>query len=144
MQVRIRRRDPRVALPRYQTPGSAGFDLAAAEDATIQPGEIRLIRTGLVVEVPDGHFLAVIARSSTPLRRGLVVANAVGVIDSDYCGPDDEVLIEVMNVTRAAVAVAFGDRLAQGLILPVARAEWVEVTGSDRPTRGGVGSTGSR
>lgn len=144
MKVRIHRCDPQVALPGYQTAGSAGFDLASAEDATIQPGEIRLIRTGLVVEVPDGHFLAVIARSSTPLKRGLVVANAVGVIDSDYCGPGDEILIEVMNVTPRAVNVVRGDRLAQGLILPVVRAEWVEVDTPARPRRGGVGSTGSR
>lgn len=144
MKVRIHRCDPQVALPGYQTAGSAGFDLASAEDATIQPGEIRLIRTGLVVEVPDGHFLAVIARSSTPLKRGLVVANAVGVIDSDYCGPGDEILIEVMNVTPRAVNVVRGDRLAQGLILPVVRAEWVEVDVPARPRRGGVGSTGSR
>lgn len=142
MKVRIHRRDSAVALPRYQTSGSAGFDLAAAADVTLEPGEIRLVPTGLVVETPAGYFFAVIARSSTPIKKGLMVANGVGVIDSDYCGPDDEVLVEVINVTRGTVTVRRGDRLAQGLFIPVVQAEWEEIGTPDAPSRGGVGSTG--
>lgn len=142
MKVRIHRRDGAVALPRYQTSGSAGFDLAAAADLTLEPGEIRLVPTGIVIETPPGYFLAVIARSSTPIKKGLMVANGVGVIDSDYRGPDDEVLVEVINVTRGTVTVRRGDRLAQGLFIPVVQAEWEEIGTPAVPSRGGLGSTG--
>jgi len=140
--VRIHRLFASVSLPEYQTAGAAGFDLASAADVTIPPGGIALVPTGLVIEVPRGHFLAIFARSSTPLKRGLIVANGVGVVDSDYCGPQDEIKIQLMNVTDAAVTVARGDRLAQGIILPFVRAEWDETDAPQAPTRGGFGSTG--
>lgn len=131
-------------LPSYQTAGAAGFDLAASADVTIGPGQIVLVPTGLVIEVPAGHFLGIFARSSTPLKRGLVVANGVGVVDSDYCGPADEIRIQVLNVSRESVVVRRGDRLAQGIILPFVRAEWREEEDApERPTRGGFGSTGT-
>jgi dUTP diphosphatase len=144
LPVRIRRRNPSIPLPEYQTPGAAGFDLAASEDVLVQPAAIALIPTGLVIHVPDGHFLGIFARSSTPLKRGLMVANGVGVIDGDYCGPDDEIKIQVLNFTAAPVQVKSGDRIAQGLLIPVARAEWHEADGDLREgSRGGFGATGS-
>jgi dUTP pyrophosphatase len=142
MDVRITRRESAVPLPRYQTEGAAGFDLASAVDMTVQPGEVTLVPTGLVIEVPVGHFLGIFARSSTPLKRGLMVANGVGIVDADYCGPTDEIRIEVLNFTAAPVTIARGDRLAQGVILPFVRAEWREATTIDRRDRGGFGGTG--
>src|SRR6185295_14520706 len=103
LSVRIRRLDSSVALPKYQTPGAAGFDLAASADVTIPPGTIALVPTGLVIQVPAGHFLGIFARSSTPLKKGLMVANGVGVVDQDYCGPADEVKIQVLNFTAEPV-----------------------------------------
>ena len=143
MRLKIRRLDSTVALPSYGTDESAGFDLASSQDVTIQAGRIALVRTGLVIEVPSGHFLAIFARSSTPLKRGLMVANGVGVIDPDYSGPDDEVLIQVLNVTDADVHVQRGDRLAQGIVLPAPRVTWTEVETIRDVTRGGFGATGS-
>ncbi len=143
LTVRILRLDPAIPLPSYETAGAAGFDLASSVDMTIEPGEVTLVPTGLVIEVPAGHFLGVFARSSTPLKRGLMVANGVGVVDSDYCGPADEIKIEVLNFTGKPVSVRRGDRLAQGVILPIVRAEWREDGAIDRPTRGGFGATGS-
>ena len=140
--VRIRRLDPSVELPAYATAGSAAFDLAASETIVVAPGEVRLVPTGLVIEVPAGMFLGVFARSSTPLKRGLMVANGVGVLDADYCGPADEVKVQVLNVTEAPVVVRRGDRIAQGIVLPAPRVEWEEVEEMARPTRGGFGSTG--
>src|SRR3954465_11948605 len=152
LPVRVRRLDPPVPLPEYQTSGAAGFDLAASRDTTVEPGGITLVPTGLVIAVPDGYFPAIFAgtifpplfaRSSTPLRRGLMVANGVGVIDSDYCGDTDEIKIQVLNVTKAPVTVAKGDRIAQGLFIPVSRAVWQEETESLRQgARGGFGATG--
>ena len=107
------------------------------------PRQIALVRTGLVIEVPTGYFLAIFARSSTPLKRGLIVSNGVGVIDPDYSGPNDEVMIQVMNVTDSDVSIHRGDRLAQGIILPAPRVAWEEVTEIREVTRGGFGATGT-
>jgi dUTP pyrophosphatase len=143
MRLKIKRLDPTVPLPSYGTDESAGFDLAAAHDVTIAPRAIALIRTGLVIEVPTGHFLAIFARSSTPLKRGLIVSNGVGVIDPDYSGPSDEVMIQVLNVIDRHVSVTRGDRLAQGIILPAPRISWNEVDEIRAVTRGGFGATGN-
>ena len=142
MRLKIRRLDPTISLPTYGTHESAGFDLAAAHDITVEPRQIVLVRTGLVIEVPSGHFLAIFARSSTPLKRGLVVANGVGVVDADYSGPTDEILVQVLNITDSAVQVARGDRLAQGIVLPAPRVTWDEVADIRQDARGGFGSTG--
>ena len=142
MLLRIKRLDPTIPLPTPATGGAAGFDLAAAEDVAIPPHQIRLVGTGLVIAVPNGHFLGIFARSSTPLKRGLIVANGVGVVDADYCGPADEVKVQVLNVTDAPVLVKRGDRIAQGIVLPAPRVEWQEVAEMQTPTRGGFGSTG--
>jgi dUTP pyrophosphatase len=142
LPVRILRLDSGVPLPSYETSGAAGFDLASSVDMTIGPGQVTLVPTGLVIEVPAGHLLGVFARSSTPIKRGLMVANGVGVVDADYCGPADEIKIEVLNFTSQPVTVRRGDRLAQGVILPFVRADWQEVDAIDRPTRGGFGVTG--
>jgi dUTP pyrophosphatase len=131
-----------VSLPSYGTSEAAGFDLASAHDVVVQPGQIVLVRTGLVIEVPTGYFLAIFARSSTPLKRGLMVANGVGVLDPDYSGPNDEVMIQVMNVTESDVQIRRGDRLAQGIVLPAARVAWEEVDEIRETTRGGFGATG--
>jgi dUTP pyrophosphatase len=141
LSVRIRRVHPDAVLPEYQTQGAAAFDLAASEQVRVAPGEVKLVPTGLVIQVPSAMFLGIFARSSTPLKRGLMVANGVGVIDPDYCGPDDEVKIEVYNFTSNEVIVRAGDRIAQGILLPAARVQWVEDDSSNRPTRGGFGAT---
>src|SRR6187399_828976 len=142
ISVRIRRLHDSVALPAYQTDGAAGFDLAASEDVLVAPSSIALIPTGLVIQVPEGHFLGIFARSSTPLKRGLMVANGVGVVDSDYSGPNDEIMVQVLNFTPTAVHVTRGDRLAQGIVLPAPRVSWEEVIDIRAETRGGFGATG--
>jgi dUTP pyrophosphatase len=142
MRLKIRRLDPTVSLPTYGTDEAAGFDLAAAHDVSVAPGQIALVRTGLVIEVPTGHFLGIFARSSTPLKRGLMVANGVGVIDPDYSGPDDEVMVQLLNFTSTEVQVKRGDRLAQAVVLPAPRVSWQEVSEIREVTRGGFGATG--
>ena len=143
MRLNIKRLDSTIPLPAYGTDEAAGFDLAAAHDLTVRPREIALVRTGLIIEVPTGHCLAIFARSSTPLKRGLQVANGVGIIDPDYNGPADEVMIQVLNFTTADVEIRRGDRLAQGIILPAPRVRWQEVTEIQQITRGGFGATGN-
>jgi dUTP diphosphatase len=140
--VRIKRLAPSVQLPRYESDGAAAFDLAASADVTVEAGQVVLIPTGLIIEVPSGMFLGIFARSSTPLKRGLMVANGVGIVDEDYCGPHDEVKVAVVNFTSAPVRVAAGDRIAQAMLLPVNRVTWEEVDVIRRDSRGGFGSTG--
>lgn len=141
MKVKIKKRSPDINLPEYQTAGSAGFDLAVGEDCTIAPGEIKLIHTGLVIKVPKGHFLLIVARSSTPKKKGLSMPHGIGVLDSDYCGEDDEILLQVINFTKRRVEVKKGERIAQGIIVPYKRAKFVKVDTMGK-SRGGLGSTG--
>lgn len=141
MTVTITRLSPDVPMPAYATAGAAAFDLAASADTVVPPHAITLVPTGLVVAVPAGHFLAILARSSTPLKRGLMVANGVGVVDADYCGPADEVKIQVINVTDQPVTVAAGDRIAQGMVLAAPRVTFAEGA-TAAASRGGFGSTG--
>src|SRR5688572_18606173 len=143
MRLKIKRLDPGVGLPEPATAGAAGFDLASAVDVVIPPHQIRLVGTGLVIAVPDGHFLGIFARSSTPLKRGLMVANGVGVVDADYSGPRDEIKVQLLNLTNETVTVTRGDRLAQGIVLPAPAVTWEEVSEMAVPTRGGFGSTGA-
>jgi dUTP pyrophosphatase len=142
MRVRVRRLHPSIALPAYQSPEAVAFDFAAREQVGVPPGAVVLVPTGLVIEVPAGHALLVVARSSLPIRKRLMVANGIGVIDRDYCGPDDEIKVEVFNFSDATVTIEAGERIAQGLLVPVGRAEWEESDDSQAPSRGGFGSTG--
>ena len=141
MTLRVTRIHPDAELPAYQTAEAAGFDLASVADVTVEPGQVALIPTGLVIQVPFRMFLGIFARSSTPLKRGLMIANGVGVIDPDYCGREDEVKIAVMNFTREPVTVRAGDRIAQGILLDAPRVQWAEAE-PDSPSRGGFGSSG--
>jgi dUTP pyrophosphatase len=142
LTVHVTRIHPAARLPQYESEDAAAFDLSAVADVTIPPGRVALVPTGLIVQVPVRMFLGIFARSSTPVKRGLMVANGVGVIDPDYCGPDDEVKIAVMNFTDAAVTVRSGDRIAQGIFLEAPRVRWVEGEPREK-SRGGFGATGS-
>ena len=142
MNVRIKRNDPSTPLPQYHTSESAGFDIASSVDITVPVGEVVKIPTGLVIEAPKGHFLLIAARSSLPLKKGLAMANGIGVIDPDYAGPKDEISIIAINFTQKPVEVKKGERLAQGIFLPVEQASWEEVDQLREKDRGGVGSTG--
>ncbi|MCC6847945.1 MAG: dUTP diphosphatase [Deltaproteobacteria bacterium] len=141
LTVRITRRDPRAQVPEYQTEGAAAFDLAILDDAAVPARSHALLPTGLVIGVPADHVFHVYARSSLFKKFGLVLANGVGVIDPDYCGADDEVLISVWNPGDRDVRVPAGTRIAQGIVFPRPRVRWV-VTEATGPGRGGFGSTG--
>lgn len=132
---------PEARIPQYESEDAAAFDLASVADVTVEPGGVALVPTGLVIQVPVRMFLGIFARSSTPVKRGLMVANGVGVIDPDYCGPEDEVKIAVMNFTDAPVIVKAGDRIAQGIFLEAPRVRWVEGAPREQ-SRGGFGATG--
>jgi len=133
-----------LAPPLYASDGAAGADLRAALDdpMTIPPGGRAVVPTGLVLEIPSGWEGQVRARSGLALKKGLALANGVGTIDSDYRG---EVGVLVVNLGGDPVTIARGERIAQLVLAPVARAEFEEageLRDSVRGT-GGFGSTGS-
>lgn len=143
MQVKIKRIDKSLPLPEYQTSGSVGFDLYSRENINIAPQAIALIPTNVIIDIPEGYMLVVVTRSSTPKRKGLLVPHGVGIVDQDYHGPEDEVLLQVKNFTDQAVKVDRGERIGQAVFVRVDQAQWQEVEATTKnQTRGGFGSTG--
>lgn len=142
MKVKIKRLDKNSPLPIYATPGSVAFDIAASETTEIAPHEVGLIPTGLIISVPVGCALMLVARSSMPRRYGLLIPNGVGIIDQDYCGPGDEFKIQVYNFIDKMVCVKKGERLAQGIFVKIEKADWEEIEEINNKNRGGFGSTG--
>ncbi|MDO8463374.1 MAG: dUTP diphosphatase [bacterium] len=144
LSVTITRIDTSLPLPTYQTEGAVAFDLAPRVDATIAPGAVAYVPANLIVAVPAGYALLIAGRSSLH-KKGLVLANQLGIVDEDYCGPDDELLLALRNITDQPVMVERGQRLAQGFFTPTSRAVWIEIAQKDviAKTRGGWGSTGA-
>jgi dUTP pyrophosphatase len=141
LQVNIKRVDPELPLPGYATSGSVGFDLICRQDTEIGPGHLARIPGNIIVETPPGYMLLLTMRSSTAQRKGLLIPNGVGVIDQDYCGEGDELMVSVYNFRNEAVTVMRGERVAQGIFVPIARVVWHEVNQIGQG-RGGFGSTG--
>ncbi len=141
LKVAIKRIDPALPLPMYATAGSVGFDLYCREETEIMPRQLARIPANVVVRTPPGYMLLLTMRSSTARRKGLLIPNGVGVIDQDYCGEGDELLISVYNFKDEAVFVHYGERVAQGIFVPIMRVAWQEVDEMGQ-ARGGFGSTG--
>jgi dUTP pyrophosphatase len=129
-------------LPVYQSESAAGADLFALAGEKIPPFGTALIKTGIALEIPEGHVGLVCARSGMALKRGLAPANKVGVIDSDYRG---EIMVALYNQTGSDREVSKGERIAQLLIVPCAKAEFCEAETLSETGRGegGFGSTGT-
>ncbi len=108
----------------------------------MHPAEIRLVPANVVVAVPPGYMLMIAARSSLPLRKGLMIPNGVGIVDQDYCGPEDEIQVQVYNFSKQPVDVEKGERIAQGILVRVDKVEWEESQALSEKSRGGFGSTG--
>ncbi len=142
LPVSIRRIDQSLPLPSYHTSGAAAFDLVTREDTCVQPGEIGLVPGNVIVKVPEGYALLILPRSSLPRKKMLVCPHSLGLIDQDYHGETDEIFVQVQNVSRDPVIVKRGERIAQGVFVNIAKAEWREVESHNSESRGGFGSTG--
>ncbi len=141
MRLPITRVDKDLPMPEYGTPGSVAFDVYAREATTIGPGALGYIPTNLIVCIPDGYGLLLCSRSSTPARKGLSVPHGFGIIDQDFCGPEDEMKVLMYNFTDRPVDVERGERIAQALLVQVPRLELVESEPDPTKGRGGFGST---
>jgi dUTP pyrophosphatase len=139
--------NPELPLPAYETDGAAGMDLRAAvpedEPLILQPGARAMAPTGLAFAVPPGFEAQVRPRSGLAAKHGVTCLNTPGTIDSDYRG---EVKVILINLGEEDFIIRRGDRIAQLVIAPFARAEWREVENLDETGRGdgGFGSTGGR
>lgn len=129
-------------IPAYAHPGDAGADITASESVTLQPGERALVKTGVSIALPDGFVAYVMPRSGLALKHGIALVNSPGTIDAGYRGEIGVILLNTDPTT--AFEVNPGDRIAQLVIQPVVRAEFVpveELPGTNRGA-GGFGSTG--
>ncbi len=141
MNVRIKRFDKSLPLPERKTAGAAAFDLTAREAVTIAPGAIGYVPLNVAMEIPAGHFLLVAARSGTH-KRGLMMANGIGIIDPDFSGDTDEINGAYYNFTGAPVIVEKGERIAQATFVPIATFAWEDVGRLGNKDRGAFGTTG--
>lgn len=143
--VKIKKLRDNAIIPTYGSEFAAGADLYAAIDeaVTIEPGETKMIPTGLAFEIPEGYAGFVYARSGLACKRGLAPANKVGVIDSDYRG---EVMTALHNHGKEAQLIEAGERIAQMVIAPYITANFILSDELDDTVRGegGFGSTGRK
>ena len=145
MKVNIKKLNENAVIPTYGSEYSAGADLYACidSDITILPGETKLIKTGLAIEVPVGYGAFIYARSGLASKRGLAPANKVGVVDADYRG---EVMVALHNHSNEEQTIGAGERIAQMVIAPFLKAEFDVVDELSDTARGvgGFGSTGTK
>ena len=143
MEIKIKLLKENSKIPTVGSLESAGSDLYAAEPKPIKIGPYtsKLIHTGIAIEIPQGYFGAVFARSGLATKQGLAPSNKVGIIDSDYRG---EILVSLYNQSNVIRVVNPGDRIAQLIIMPYMKTEFITVDSLTDTSRGedGFGSTG--
>lgn len=143
--ISVKKLDAGAVLPTYGSEYSAGADLYALTDTeiTFEPGETKLIRTGLAMEIPEGYAGLIYARSGLASKRGLAPANKVGVVDADYRG---EVMVALHNHSTVLQTIAPKERIAQLVVTPFLKATFEECEELSDTVRGagGFGSTGTK
>ena len=154
MKVRIFRKDKSIFLPKRQTSHSVGLDVYAAQSVDLWPGRVAIVPTGLIIESPPGYYFKIFIRSGFAIKNGISLINDVGIIDEDYCGPEDEVKIALIRhynpvdpLLNRPIIIEKGMRFAQIIFEKnvITDVEWIEQAKSDfaGKSRGGLGSTGT-
>ena len=141
LSMKIKLLDSNATIPSRQTDGSAGFDLYSSQAASVSSGCTFKIRTGIALQIPEGHVGLIFVRSGLATKKGLRPANCVGVCDSDYRG---EYIVAIHNDSNFPRVIENGERIAQLIILPYVSFEFQEVEELSETNRGegGFGSTG--
>lgn len=137
MTRRFKKLTDKAILPERATNGSAGYDISASESVTIQPREIKLVPTGLAVQMEQDDVMLLIDRSSNPRKRGIVLSNSVGVIDHDYF--PNEFMGMFTNITVKPVTIEAGQRIMQAVFVKYGLVDDDDAKGQ---RTGGFGSTG--
>jgi dUTP pyrophosphatase len=140
--TRFTKLSPSGQKPQCATEVSAGVDLVSVEEVDLLPGQRKLVGTGIAVEFHEGFALLVCPRSGLALNHGVTVLNTPGVVDSDYRG---EIKVLLVNLGDSPYKVKPGDRMAQGVLVQIAKGTWKEVDVLDDTARGsgGFGSSGT-
>lgn len=141
MKIHIKRFDKSLPLPEYKTSGAAAFDLYAREETIIQPQTVGYVPLNIALQLPADHFALMAARSSLQ-KRGLMMANGIGIGDYDYRGDDDEYKAALFNFTQKPVTVEKAERIVQMIILSREQIQLIEKEKFNEKNRGGFGSTG--
>jgi len=139
--MKIKLFDTTMPLPKYQTAGAAGFDLYARETVEIPAGEVRRVPLNVAIELPEGYWALMAARSSLH-KKGVQLVNGIGVGDLDFRGDQDEYQAALLNFTDKTQIIERGERLVQMIILPYKQVELEQVKSLGNDDRGGFGSTG--
>ena len=141
MELKFKKLSPAATLPTYGTKGAACFDLYALESGVVPQGGATTARTGLAVEVPEGHAMMIYSRSGHGFKNGVRLSNGTGVIDSDYRG---EIMVRLHNDGQVDYEVQMGERIAQAMVIPVLQVQVTETDelGQTERGEGGFGSTG--
>lgn len=140
-QLKVKRLQDEAIIPTYGSDGAACFDLYSTQMVAIAPGRAGTAPTGISFEVPEGHVMLVFSRSGHGFKYGIRLANCTGVIDSDYRG---EVMVRLQNDSNQTFTANAGERIAQAMVVPVDRYDFVEVSELSDTVRGeaGFGSSG--
>lgn len=141
MRVKIKRFDRSLPLPKYQTSGAAAFDLYARSQVTIAPHQVEKVPLNIALQLPKDYWALLAARSSLH-KKGLIMANAIGIGDYDYRGDEDEYHAALYNLTGKPVTIKKGERIVQMIILQREQVKFDEAEEFRTKSRGGFGSTG--
>ena len=145
IKIQIKKLSPAVSIPKYETPGSSGMDVAAyiKNNIIIYPGENALVATGFSLSIPVGYEIQIRPRSGLAAKKNITVLNTPGTIDADYRG---EIKVILVNLGKDKFIIENGDRIAQMVVCPVIQANLEEVKELSHTKRGsgGFGSTGTK
>ena len=143
MKILIKRFDQSLPLPEYKSAGAAALDLYAREDTMIRANQVGYVPLNIALQIPEGYWVLLSARSSLH-KRGVMLANGIGVGDYDYRGDGDEYKAALLNFTQEDVMIERGERIVQMIVLPREKIELTEALQFEDENRGGFGTTGRK
>jgi dUTP pyrophosphatase len=143
MKLKIKLFDKTLPFPEYKSEKAAALDLYARQTTTIQPGQVGMVPLNIAMQLPKDHWVLMSARSSLH-KKGVMMANGIGVGDEDYCGDNDEYRAALWNFTQQPVTIERGERIVQMIVMQREPVELEIVEKLDGKDRGGFGSTGSK
>lgn len=143
MKVKIKLFDRSLPLPEYKSAGAAALDLYSRLDLSIDPGTVVYVPLNVALQIPENYFVLMSARSSLQ-KKGLMMANGIGIGDYDYRGDGDEYQAALYNFSQETVLIEKGERLVQMIVLPREKIELEQLESFFENNRGGFGSTGQK